>query len=178
MSSLKKFIRVGYVRKKVGLQGHLIISLEPRGLACLDHCDYLFYHDEGQKIPVFILEFEPGEDQHIIKFEDIDSPEVAARLVGSELFQDEAIIAKYGGKEEDEMLRSDLDQLAGYRIKDEQSEEFISILEVREFPQQLMAVYLSGEDEKYLPLDDSLIISIDPENKIIFTRYPEGIFDI
>jgi len=178
LSSLKKFVRIGYIRKKVGLQGHLIISLEPQGLACLDYCDYMFYHAEGQKIPVFILNFDLGEDQHIIKFEDIDSPEVAAGLVGSELFQDEAIIAKYGGTEKEEKWQSDLDYLVGYRIKDELHEEFISILEVREFPQQLMAVYVSGEDEKYLPLEDSLITSIDPENKIIYTRYPEGIFEI
>jgi 16S rRNA processing protein RimM len=52
------------------------------------------------------------------------------------------------------------------------------ITEVVEMPQQEMAFVLHHGREVLIPLNESLIISIDRENKTLLMDLPEGLLDM
>ena len=95
------------------------------------------------------------------------------------IFMDKAVLEKlidYKSKEKD--LPFDITDLIGYVIKDNSLEDNLEIIDIQQFPRQVMATVELNGKEMFLPLSDELIALIDHNTKLISTAYPEGIFDL
>lgn len=170
---------MGQIRKGHGLEGHVKMTLKPEFQHVTDSIDHFFVEDNGQKLPLFIEYYEQEGGDLIIKFEDIDNPQDATQLSAKAVFMDKKVLAgliDYASKEKD--LPFDYADLIGYKILDNNQSEGIEILDVYEYPQQIMAnVEIDGK-EILLPLSDELITKIDHDKKQIHTEFPEGIFEL
>jgi len=176
---LKEFLQVGQIRKGHGLDGLLKMTLRPEFQHVTDQIDHFFVEDNGQKLPLFIEYYEQEGGDLIIKFEDIDNPQDATQLAAKALFMDKAVLAKlidYTTKEKD--LPFDYADLIGYKILDITMKEELEILDIYEYPQQIMANIEINGKEILLPLSDNLIKKIDHGKKVITTEFPEGIFEL
>ena len=179
MARLKEFLQVGQIRKGHGLDGLIKMTFKSEFEHVIEKVDHFFIEDNGQKLPLFIETYGNDGQDYIVKFEDIDNPQDATQLAAKAIFMDKAVLAQlidYKSKEKD--LPFDPTDLIGYYIKDHLLEEVMEIIDVQQFPQQIMATVELNGKEMYLPLPDDLIEVIDHETKLIKTSYPEGIFDL
>lgn len=179
MAVLKQYLPIGFIRKHTGLHGQVVVHLEEPYIPLLEKSEFIFYHDYGQKIPLFFEEFIELNEGFLIKFEGINDPETAANLNSKELFQDRTIIQELFPDILERISWNDkVDELLEYSIIDPQIGEAMQILAIRSYLHQDLAVIQIDGVERMVPLDPQLIDSIDDEKKIIFTNFPEGIFDI
>ena len=70
------------------------------------------------------------------------------------------------------------DNMIGYKISDITTNTIHVILELREFPQQIMAVINTDKKELLVPLNDEFIDDIDHDKRIIQMSLPEGLLDL
>ena len=172
-------MQVGQIRKGHGLDGLVKMTLRTEFQHVTEQVDHFFIENNGQKLPLFIESYEQEGHDLIIKFEDIDNPQDATQLAAKAVFMDKAVLSRlidYTSQEKD--LPFDPADLIGYMIKDVNMEAEIEILDVYEYPQQLMANVSIDGKEILLPLSDNLISSIDHDKKLINTEFPEGIFEL
>lgn len=179
MAALKEFLQVGQIRKGHGLDGLLKMSIKKEFEHVVRKTDHFFIDDAGQKLPLFIEQIEQDGADWVVRFEDITNPQDASQLAAKPIFMDKAVLNSlidYKTKEKD--LPFDTKDLIGYFIKDHMLETKMEIIDVQQFPQQIMATVDLNGKEMYLPLQDDLIQLIDHEARLITTTYPEGIFDL
>ena len=179
MAKLKEYLQVGQIRKSHGLDGLIKMTLKADFTHVIDKTDHFFIEENGQKLPLFIEKQVFDGQDYIVKFEDIDNPQDATQLSAKAIFMDKAVLEKlidYKSKEKD--LPFDITDLIGYVIKDNSLEDNLEIIDIQQFPRQVMATVELNGKEMFLPLSDELIALIDHNTKLISTAYPEGIFDL
>ena len=128
----------------------------------------------GGQVPFFIEGLDLGSDL-LVKFEEVDSREAAAKLAGKALFL-----------REDDILESAqaVTQVArfrrfeGFTIIDKDAGRVGVIEEVVELPQQWMAVVPYQGRELLIPLNDVLIIRVREREKLLEMDLPEGILEL
>jgi 16S rRNA processing protein RimM len=166
-----QYVRVGVLQKPNGLQGEMKIELEYGLEEDYNRYHHMFILINGDYVPYFI-EYRKEYNGEIIKLEDIDSPEQAAKfsLKGVYLREHEILSRKYHTDKEKEGLE-------GYMIYDG-DKPIAQIEEVREYPQQLIAVLLLDGQERLIPLVDAWINNIDATSRKLYMQLPEGILEV
>jgi len=178
MRHLKEYLQVGQIRKSHGLDGMLRLTLMAKTLHAALKTDHFFVDESGQKLPLFIEWIEGEGEDYFIKFEDIDNPQDAGQLAAAALYMDKKVIAGLMEGQADNDMPLDPVDLVGYRLIDLNSGLSFEIMDILEFPQQIMArVDIEGR-EVLLPLSEGLIQLTDHENRHIEGNFPEGIFEL
>lgn len=173
---MKGYTKIGKTGSTHGAEGELKVSILDQYLEDVLLAGLVFLKVEGQAIPFFPLRFRPGKSL-IMKVEDVDTPEEAARLVGLDIL----LRPEDMRPNEERDLPQDGPEyayLSGYLLYDEVRGEVGVIREVVEYPQQEMAVVDQGSTELLIPLHSHLIISVDRQENHILMRLPEGILDL
>ena len=67
--------------------------------------------------------------------------------------------------------------LVGFIAIDESEGELGEITIVQEMPQQFIATVPMEDAEVMFPLNEDLIVGIDPEEKVVVLRLPDGLID-
>lgn len=167
---MSAMVQIGSIRKPHGLKGELKIQIDDRYLEIFLQSGVVFLEEAGQYLPYFVSEVK-GERGEIIKFEDIDSREAAESLHGAAIYLKEEV----AGKAEPQGFEA----WVGFEISDPDGEKTGMITEVREYPQQWMAVVetLKGK-EVLIPLVDNFILEANKETKTIVMDLPEGLMDL
>lgn len=177
--AIPEYISIGSIGKTKGLSGELILFLDEIFEDVLQSSEFIFYHNDGQKIPLFIEYWEENGADYLIKFEEIDSPEVAVTLSGLPLYQRKDILKNNGVSEHElEYLHKSSNGLVGFTIMDPLLEKPAIISEIIDRPQQLLAIISIDNVEKMIPLDDALIDRIDEKEKMIYMNLPDGILNL
>ncbi|RLD17803.1 MAG: 16S rRNA processing protein RimM [Bacteroidetes bacterium] len=167
------FVRVGICGKTHGAAGEIKLRIDTgREEACLSS-PFLFIDIDGSKVPFAIDGMRRTKDL-LVSFAEVSDNTAASRFVGREVFlpSDEV-------DAEPVEVPSDLefDYLTGMSLH--ANGEFIGqIEEVREFPQQEMAVVMYQNSEILIPLNETLIVSIDVEAKKIEMLLPDGLLSL
>lgn len=169
--SKNTFIKVGQMLKTVGKSGAIKLLIEDEFFEDVEKCNYLFIKNRGSYVPYFIEHFIDSNDI-VVKFEDINNPEDAAKLALQDIYLRQMDIhSKYGGS------IVTLTQLEDYVLYNH-GVKMGTIVELRQLPQQLIAFIIYEGKEVMVPLHKSLIVSIDDQQKSIYMELPDGIFDL
>lgn len=166
---------IGRITKLHGARGELKAKVEERFLDALYNAEFVFIKQDGKPVP-FFLESIRGDDNPILKLEEISTPKEALSLTSQELLLESELIESF--LKEDDKTES-LSFLTGYSFHDLTSNKKGRIKEVMEYPQQEIA-NISDDDGKIhlVPLHKELISKIDKQTKLVVFRFPEGLFEL
>jgi len=164
--------RVGSILKTKGLKGEMQIYVDFDGLDAIKF-DALFIDMAGKLIPYFVTSIKYLQKNNAYLYlEDIDAIEKAALLVKKDIYLPNKLKPK---KKKSEFTLNDV---KGFIAVDETHGELGEILEVQEYPQQLIAIVQYQNKEVMFPLNPDIIKGIDVEGGEIYVDLPEGLLDV
>ena len=173
---MNTYIEIGKTHKTRGVAGELKYSVSDTYWEDFLKAEVLFIDVSGLKTPFFVESVKTGR-QEVLKLEDVDALEEAHALSNKVIFMRQSDL--FTKKMEEEVpLTSMFDILPGYLMVDKKAGEIGGILEILEFPQQIMAVVQFGEKEILIPLNDSFIQEINQVDKKMLVELPEGLLDL
>jgi len=167
------FVKVGICGKTHGADGEIKLRIDQgREEVCLSST-FLFIDIEGSKVPFAIDGMRRTRDL-LVSFAEVTDNSKASKFVGREVFlpSDEVV-------EQLDELPSTLEFSYLTNMKLYANGEYVGIIEeVREFPQQEMAVVTYQESEILIPINNSLIVSIDESEKKVEMKLADGLLDL
>lgn len=167
------FVRVGICGKTHGTAGEIKLRIDPgREEACLSSA-FLFIDIDGSKVPFAIDGMRRTRDL-LVSFADVSDNTKASKFVRREVFLPSDEVDK-----EPVEIPSDLEfyHLTGMKLY-ANGELIGQIEEIREFPQQEMAVVMYQNSEILIPLNASLILSIDDKERKVEMELPDGLLEL
>jgi len=134
----------------------------------------VFIQIEGKLVPFFIqnIKFRPKRAEAVVRFQDVDTPEKAQRLIGSDLYLPIEFISPLKGE------AFYFHEIVGYEVIDKQKGALGKITSVLEFPGNPVFQIQSGKKEVLIPANDDFIEKLDRKNKKIYLNAPEGLIDL
>ncbi len=164
--------RLGTISKTRGLKGELqvfIVFEEPEKLKF----NSLFIELSGKLVPYFVTLFKlPQKNIAYLQLEDVDTIEKATLLVKKDVFLPNKLKPK---KKKGEFGLKDL---LNFIAVDVNEGELGEIIEIHNFPQQLVATVSYKNQEVLFPLNESIIKSIDVVKGVVVVDLPEGLLDV
>jgi 16S rRNA processing protein RimM len=139
--------------------------------ACLQHGYLIIRLKDGSPVPFRIVELEKKAD-FVIYLDKIKSPEQAKTLAGQAILlprEDAIRLAEKLGND-----KSGLAACTGYKIYDTTSDRSGVIVEIEQYPSQLMAIVAGGQ---MIPLHDELVDEIDHDKQKITVSLAEGLWE-
>ena len=161
---------IGYISKTHGLKGEVTaVITEPLEL---DSVESVFIELKGSLVPYFIQSFSDRGDKAFIKFEDVNTAELAASLKGSALYLSKTVrpTLKRGEFYNDEVV--------GFAVEDE-TEGNLGLLKqvIQSGPSRLLEIDYHGKDV-LIPVNGPFIKSVNKSKKLIKVSLPEGFLSI
>lgn len=169
---------IGKFQKTHALKGELnaILDIDPEyvtdGNAIVVDIDGIF-------VPFFASSIRPkGATSYLIKLDGIDSEEDARQFVNKIIYGIKNELASFLEIDEEDIM--DEDELEGYEIIDDQTNESIGKIEsIDSSTENLLFVVETNEGETvYIPAVDDFIIEVDDNEKIIRMNLPTGLVDL
>jgi 16S rRNA processing protein RimM len=112
-----------------------------------------------------------NDDSAIIGFEGITSSEQAKEFLSCNVFQLKALVNTMENK-------FDPNQLAGYKIIDEQAGLIGAITQILDYNNNLLFSVLRNGDEILIPANEEIIIKVNHKKKEIIIAAPQGLLDL
>lgn len=170
--TLEESFYIGYITKTRGLKGEMQLFFEFEDYLDLDF-DVLFVEMNKKLVPYFVdgLKIQKNSTAYL-NLEDIDHIDKAQPLIKKKVYLS---LDKMPERDPDDFRYTDL---VGYLVIDEQEGEIGELIHVQEMPQQFMATVAFEEKELLFPLNDDLIVGIDPEEEVLVVNLPEGLVDL
>jgi 16S rRNA processing protein RimM len=162
---------IGKLGKPHGLKGELKVGVEPAYEDALLESDILFVQLGSQVIPHFI-EYVRGGGSMLIKLEEVDDQVTAS------LLQHKPVLLPADQLPAEDTEAYPLPPWEGFILEDEARGTIGPIRELIEMPQQILAAADYEGREVLIPLHEDLILSVDPGQKHILLRLPEGLLDL
>ena len=174
---INNLYQVGVITKSKGLKGELKISFETFFLAYLEEIEgkleHLFVKTKNDCVPYFLEKISAQSNYHIIKFEEVDTKNVAEKLRNARLLIETEKINDFLEEEENTFWNF----LLGFTLMNDDVEigkiEDIYYLDTHE-----IAMLHYENRELLVPLHENLIEIIDEENEIIAMALPDGLLDL
>jgi len=164
--------RVGSILKTKGLKGEMQIYVDFDNLDAIKF-EALFIDIAGKLIPYFVQSIKYLQKSNAYLYlEDVDTIEKASTLVKRDLYLPNKLKPK---KKEAEFTLNDVE---GFIAIDETHGELGEIVQVQEYPQQLIATVMYKNKEVLFPLNVEIIKGIDVEGGEIYVDLPDGLLDI
>lgn len=170
---IKEFTKIGRVLKTHGLEGGLVIDIDPAYLELFGSSRFVFLDLNGSIVP-FLIEGVQQEDPLIIFLEDITDPESAAQIAPADLLLPSHEVPDAPSREEG----PDFSWATGFTVVSGEQVMVGQILRVESYPQQSMAFVSWQGREIMLPLHDELIMEVDDAAKSIKLEIAEGLLDL
>jgi len=164
--------RIGSILKTRGLKGELQLYVDFEGLEKINF-NAVFIDMAGKLVPYFVQSIKyPQRNTAYLYVEDIDTIEKATPLVKKDVYLPNKLKPK---KKKSEFTLKDL---RGFIAIDENEGELGKIIEINEYPQQLVAEVHYKNREVLFPLNEAIIKGIDVEEQVVYIELPEGLLDI
>lgn len=166
-------IPAGKSFKTHGLKGEIHIQIDELYENFIKREAVLFFNLDGNDVPYFI-EKKSLKDLSLVKFKEVNSPEEAKLLCHQEFYIDRSRLTNddFGSN-----IKEDQFSLIDFEIIDSTSHKTGRIINIEEFPHQLMALVAIDSNQYYLPLREEWILEMDESKKQIHMNLPEGMFD-
>ncbi len=166
--------QLGYIVKPHGLQGEVNVFLDVDFPEDYQHLESVFVvlPDTGTLVPFFVEYLSISDNKVICKLEDIDTIEQAAPLAKAPLYLP---LENLPILEEGQFYYH---EIIGFAVQDEK-EGVLGIVEnVYEGNGQDLIVMQYKNQEVLIPMTDDIVPKVDKQQKIVFTRLPEGLLDV
>lgn len=165
---------VGTITKAHGLRGEVVCQFLDEAAAGVP-TDHLLLLVEGIPVPFFIVgRRERGALGAILRFDDVDTADQAAALVGCQALLERDSLAFDEDDEEAPSLR----YFIGFTLEDTTEGEVGEIIDVDDQTANLLfIVQTSGGEELLVPAHPDLIVDIDHRAGFVTMRLPEGLLD-
>jgi 16S rRNA processing protein RimM len=173
--TLPGFIRIGSTGKTRGIDGEIKLYLDNAYINSALEAEFLFIEHNGNKVPLRIEHVREVQDV-LVKFHGVNDPGAASQWASCDVFLPGDEISGQTVDVSDTDLEYAL--LKGFTIHDKTLGEIGSIIEIKEFPQQEMAILKHSEKEILIPLNPHFIIEIDHEGQVVHMDLPPGLLDI
>ena len=161
--------KIGKIGKPHGVSGEVTLRFTDDVFDRVD-ADYLVLMVDGILVPFFMEEYRFRSDEvALVKFEDIDSVELASELTGCEVF----FPRELADDDEGELTWS---QIVGYDIVDADSHKLIG--RIASVDETTINVLLELDDGTLIPAAEEFIIDIDHKERKMFMQLPEGLVNI
>jgi len=166
--------QLGYISKTHGLHGEVSVFLDVDYPEAYKEMESVFLQlkGSGTLVPFFIETIRPQKDGAILRFEDIDTIEQAEELAGAQLYLP---LDQLPVLEEDQYY---FHEIVGFSIQDENEGTLGIIKDVYEAGAQDLIAMDYREQEVLIPLNDEIVLKVDKEQQIVYTRLPDGLLDI
>jgi 16S rRNA processing protein RimM len=165
------YFNVGYIKKPFGNEGYIAIDLNDEALDMIDDFAHFFIYLDGAYIPFFIETYDE-KSEIIIKFEEVDNPEQAAKLSNHKIYITEDQFG--GGNPNAFSIHTELENYAIYN----NGALIGKVDNVEEYPSQLMMYFSYKGNIKLIPLAEDFIEKIDNKKKELYLSLPEGLLDL
>ena len=167
------YFLLGRITKAHGLKGAVQVMLEASNPDDYLELESIFVEHKQRLVPFFIEEFSlQGQNKGIIKFEDVDNIDQAKNYMASSLYIKEEDVS-----EEDLDAQESMDVI-GFKIIDSTLGELGLVTDYYEkVGQDLLAFEYKGQ-EILIPIDESIVLDIDPDTQTVHTAIPDGLLDI
>ena len=163
------FVPCGHIIKTHGYKGAVKAAFSEHFIPEFEKGDWLFINFNEKPVPFFIQEVTyPGDELPVFKLEDINTPEVAQKLLERKI-----TIPKNGlsGEEPIAILG-----LKGYDVYDQDKQYQGTIKEVSEQTGQFLLTLENADRRSYLiPCHPDLILELNDREKWVAMELPEGI---
>lgn len=165
--------KIGFIRKTRGVHGELVLEFEEQFEFSVEEASRFLLEIDGLLVPFFVaengLQIKTGKAA-FVKLDWVGSEKYAQRLVGTDvyLFNSEII---------DEPEEPGLSELVGFTLLDKNTGEIGAISQVEDFSGNTVLTVGSGHQEILVPFNQDFMVSIDPENKILILKLPEGLIE-
>jgi 16S rRNA processing protein RimM len=164
--------RIGSILKTKGLKGEMQVYVDFDGADKIK-ISSLFIDMAGKLVPYFVSSVKfLQKNQAYLNLEDVDTIEKATMLVKKDIYLPNKVKPK---KKKDEFTLKDV---KGFIAVDETHGELGEIIEVLEYPQQLIATVNFKNKEVLFPLNVDIIKGIDVEGGEIYVALPNGLLDV
>ncbi|WP_374948452.1 ribosome maturation factor RimM [Mucilaginibacter sp.] len=164
--------RIGSILKTKGLKGEMQIYVDFDDIEKIKFSS-LFIDMAGKMIPYFVSSVKYlQKSQAYLNLEDVDTIEKATMLVKKDLYLSNKLKPK---KKKEEFTLKDV---KGFVAVDETHGELGEILDVVEYPQQLIATLSYKNKEVLFPLNVEIIKGIDVEGSELYIALPDGLLDV
>lgn len=165
---------LGFVHKTQGIAGELIVKtdLEQSEEAILDW-ESIFLSIDGILVPFFIEDiFLKAPNLIVVKLEDIKDEIEAQKYRGLHFYIDKNLFTSSENEK-------DFVQWLSFRVFDSEQGLVGILIDVQEYPSQLMLHVKSADKREYLiPANYDWLIKVDEEEKILEMHLPEGLLDL
>lgn len=160
-------IQIGKVLKTHGTNGNLRVFIESLFIKEALKSKHFFIN----QLPYFVESIQKsGEQEIILKLEEVDSREVAQNLCGFEVLMDSQQVKKWKKQITDETL-------IHFTIYN-QTQKIGKVLDILEMPQQIMLVTSIQKKEVLIPLNEDFLVEVNPDEQKIVLNLPENYFEI
>lgn len=161
----------GEALKTFGVNGELVVKLNPDLQDDLNIKEPLFIIFDGLTVPFYVRSFESrGNHKLIMAFDDIDNEFLATELTGKKLY--------YASTSKHQNTNDDLSYFIGYTLIDGGLGKLGVITDFFDYPGNPCFQTYYNDKEVLVPINEDLIGGIDDKNKTILLALPEGLLDI
>ena len=165
--------QVGYIIKPHGLKGEVQIFLDVDEPKQYTNMESVFVLQGQSLVPFFVFSISLNRDKAIVKFEDVDSIDMAKSIKGLELYMPLDALPQLAGND------FYYHEIQGFMLKDEKLGDIGTVSSVLDAGHQLLiAVAHPSGNEILIPLSDELVVSLDKEAKLMVMNVPDGLVDV
>ena len=158
-------LKIAQVLKSNGTDGGLLISFFDVSPEDIDLQEPVFINFDGLPVPFYFESFtRRGLSRAIVHLTGVHNLKDADELAGA------AIYADYFEEEADE-------DLTGWTVQDAQGATVGTVTGYEDIPGNLCIYVQTPGSEVLLPLHQELVISMNPEKRVLALTIPEGLLD-
>lgn len=172
---MEGYFQVGYVRKKHGFKGDVVVRITSDDPTPYQGLDAYFVEDRGKALPFFVATHRSvNAEEAIVRFEDVNSEPEAQAMVGKSLWLPESLLPEL---DDDQFYYHDL---KGYTVLNPGVEAAMVVSQVLEYPgQDLFEIHVEGKDQPVLiPVIDAFIDRVDKGTKVLYLKAPEELYSL
>ena len=168
-----EFIHIGQSGKSRGLDGQFKIRIDASLTEVVTKARALFIDLDGSKVP-FLIEDCKDQGDVLVKLEEVDNPEEASKLLNRPLFLDKSEVPEAYFKQ----LEENIHPFTGFTIIDTEDVQIGSIIEIVEYPEQLMAKVNYKGKQVLIPIHPDFIVDIAEEQRHLKMNLPDGLLNL
>ena len=164
---------IGYVNRKHGFKGDLIIKLDVDDPLKYKNLESVFLNKKGRLVPFFLNSCKLNQKGMLhVHFEGIDNEAEAEALYKCGLYLPLSFLPPLEGN------KFYYHEIINYKVVDENYGEIGIMKEVINEKVQALFVIKHGTKEVLIPIVDSIIEKLDRKNKTLYLKCPEGLIEI
>ena len=169
---IKSALKIGFILKPHGLKGEVTVSLDSGVPDDIESLQSVFLEKDNRLIPYFIESISIRGQKAFVKFEDVNTFEMAQEISRQGIYipKTERAKLKTGEFYSDEVI--------GFEVYNESNVVIGKIHEVIEEGPNPMLVLDHKTKEVLIPLNSPFIQKVDKRKKCFIVNLPEGFLDI